>query len=63
MVSAIVALAHSMGFGVVAEGIETRQQYEILVRRGCETGQGYLFSPAVAEQVLSCFTAGQALLG
>lgn len=42
--SAIVTLAHSLGMDVVAEGIETRDQWERLKLLGCEYGQGYLFS-------------------
>jgi diguanylate cyclase (GGDEF)-like protein/PAS domain S-box-containing protein len=49
IVGAIIALAHSMQFSVVAEGIETQEQLDFLVAQGCEAGQGYLFSPAVPE--------------
>lgn len=38
----ITALAHSMGLEVIAEGVETEQQREFLVRQGCEFFQGYL---------------------
>ena len=47
IVTAIVALAHSLDFTVVAEGIETQAQCDFLILGGCEAGQGYLFSPAV----------------
>ena len=47
IVEAVVSLAHGLGIGVVAEGIETETQRRILMRIGCDTGQGHLFSPAV----------------
>ncbi|MEJ7747121.1 MAG: EAL domain-containing protein, partial [Luteimonas sp.] len=42
VISAILALSHSLGLEVVAEGIETEQQREALVGMGCVYGQGYL---------------------
>ena len=39
-----MALAHGLGIGVVAEGIETDDQRRRLLELGCDLGQGYLFS-------------------
>jgi diguanylate cyclase (GGDEF)-like protein len=44
---AIINLAHSLHLDVIAEGIETEAQLEILKNLGCEYGQGYLFAPAL----------------
>ncbi|MFT0532846.1 putative bifunctional diguanylate cyclase/phosphodiesterase [Castellaniella hirudinis] len=41
---AIILLAHKLGLRVVAEGIETADQYDLLARAGCDYGQGYLFA-------------------
>jgi diguanylate cyclase (GGDEF)-like protein len=41
LTSAIIAMAHSLGITVVAEGIETEGQYAILRERGCDQGQGF----------------------
>lgn len=47
IVEAVVALAHGLGIGVVAEGIETERQAGRLLELGCDLGQGYLFSRPV----------------
>jgi predicted signal transduction protein with EAL and GGDEF domain len=47
VVTAIIALARSLGLRVVAEGVETLRQMEVLHRLGCGVMQGYLFSRAV----------------
>jgi diguanylate cyclase (GGDEF)-like protein len=46
---AIVSLAHKLDMSVVAEGIETPEQYAILIDMGCDFGQGYLFSPPILK--------------
>jgi diguanylate cyclase (GGDEF)-like protein/PAS domain S-box-containing protein len=51
IVRAVVALARNLGLEVVAEGIETVMQLDQLKALGCEQGQGYYFSEAVAEEV------------
>jgi diguanylate cyclase (GGDEF)-like protein/PAS domain S-box-containing protein len=52
IVSAIIALAHSLGMSVTAEGVETQAQLELLRNNGCAQLQGYLFSrPVPATEV------------
>ena len=50
LVRSTVALAHSLGLPVIAEGIESCDQLRHLSALGCEFGQGYLFSPALNAQ-------------
>jgi diguanylate cyclase (GGDEF)-like protein/PAS domain S-box-containing protein len=53
IVSAIVAMARSLNIQVVAEGIETWQQLEILRNMGCSLAQGFLFAkPCAAAEAL-----------
>jgi diguanylate cyclase (GGDEF)-like protein/PAS domain S-box-containing protein len=48
---AIIAMAHSLGIKVIAEGIETEGQRDILLKAGCDFGQGYYYSkPVVAKE-------------
>jgi diguanylate cyclase (GGDEF)-like protein/PAS domain S-box-containing protein len=52
MVSAIIALASNLNMQPLAEGIETEDEWRFLAARGCNAGQGYLFSrPVPAEQI------------
>jgi PAS domain S-box-containing protein len=47
VVTAIIALARSLGLRVIAEGVETLRQMDVLHRLGCGVMQGFLFSRAV----------------
>ncbi len=47
IVGAVVSLAHGLGIEVVAEGIETAEQLEVLRALGCDRGQGFLFARPV----------------
>ena len=48
MVEAIIALGHSLRLEVVAEGVETEEQLAFITARGCDTAQGYFFSPPLS---------------
>ncbi|MBK1721034.1 EAL domain-containing protein [Thiocystis violacea] len=49
---AVIGLARSLSLEVLAEGIETEAQLDFLVREGCQTGQGYLFSRPLGREAL-----------
>jgi EAL domain-containing protein (putative c-di-GMP-specific phosphodiesterase class I) len=50
LVEEICHLAHSMDVRCIAEGIESREQLEVLLSVGCEFGQGYFFSKSLPAQ-------------
>ena len=53
IVDAVVQLAHALGLKVVAEGVETQGQRNVLLALGCDELQGYLFArPMPASQLL-----------
>jgi len=47
IVRTIIAMAHSLDLKVIAEGVETKEQQQILLTEGCANYQGYLFSKPV----------------
>lgn len=44
ILSSIIKLALDLGFNLVAEGVETKEQYEYLIKKGCNVIQGYYYS-------------------
>jgi diguanylate cyclase (GGDEF)-like protein/PAS domain S-box-containing protein len=50
--STIILMAQSLGLGVIAEGVESSRQLDILHSYGCKLYQGYLFSPALSAIAL-----------
>jgi diguanylate cyclase (GGDEF)-like protein len=67
IVRTIATLAHDLGKGIVAEGVETPEQLDRLRSMGCEFGQGWLFSrpmdAAQAEALLEANAQGGAFPG
>ena len=60
VVRAILALSQSQSLEVVAEGVETEEQRQLLLRLGCELGQGYFFA---RPQSLAAILADSAPVG
>jgi EAL domain-containing protein (putative c-di-GMP-specific phosphodiesterase class I) len=52
VVTAIIALARSLGLRVIAEGVENLRQMEVLHRLGCGVMQGFLFSRPIPPDEL-----------
>lgn len=54
LISAVIAIAKAIHLDVIAEGVETEEQLQILLELGCKIGQGYLFAkPKYICDVLS----------
>ena len=52
---AIVLMAHKLGLKVIAEGVETKEQRDILAAAACDYVQGYLFSEALSPDEFETF--------
>ncbi|QTN30438.1 EAL domain-containing protein [Rhodoferax sp. AJA081-3] len=52
---AIILLAHDLGMRVVAEGVETQEQRDLLLAAGCDFGQGYWFARPMAVAAFEVF--------
>jgi EAL domain-containing protein (putative c-di-GMP-specific phosphodiesterase class I) len=52
---AIVVMAHKLGLSVIAEGVETAAQRDLLAQCGCDYAQGYYFSPALPPAEFELF--------
>jgi EAL domain-containing protein (putative c-di-GMP-specific phosphodiesterase class I) len=63
IVQAITALAHSMGMGVIAEGVENEAQLAKLTSLGCDYAQGYLFAKPLSPDDLVTFVRKHSSVG
>ena len=55
LVNATIAMAHSLGLTVVAEGVESEDELNYLNKRGCDLAQGYLFSRPLSATDLTAW--------
>lgn len=58
IVRTIIEMAHTLGFTVVAEGVETEEQAAFLRALRCEHAQGYLFARPMPAQEIARFWGG-----
>ena len=64
IVGAMIAMAHGLGLGVVAEGVEREEQLDFLRDRGCDEYQGFLASkPLLASDFLKLVAKNRKQLG
>ncbi|MBB4844638.1 diguanylate cyclase (GGDEF)-like protein [Paucibacter oligotrophus] len=63
VVDGVIKLAHALGLNVVAEGVETEAQRDILVGLSCNELQGYLFAKPMPADDLSDWARGQGPVG
>jgi diguanylate cyclase (GGDEF)-like protein/PAS domain S-box-containing protein len=61
IIRAVINLGHSLDIRIVAEGIETAEQQARLTAQGCDFGQGFLYSPAVARDEVPALLERQEL--
>ncbi|WP_050183617.1 bifunctional diguanylate cyclase/phosphodiesterase [Domibacillus robiginosus] len=62
LVKTIIDMGKSLGFGLVAEGIETERQVDFLLKNGCTLGQGYFFARPMSVQSFEEFYKSKKLL-
>ena len=63
IVKSIISLAHGLNLKVIAEGVETQEQFELLRNMSCDEIQGYLFSkPVDAESATKLLEQKEAFL-
>nr|WP_326529060.1 EAL domain-containing protein [Rhodoferax sp.] len=55
--NAIIAMAHALGMQVIAEGVETAQQRDLLAAAGCDYAQGYLYARPMSANDFEAFMA------
>jgi diguanylate cyclase len=59
IVDAVIRLAHALGLRVVAEGVETAGQRDVLLELGCDELQGYFFAKPMPADALSDWAGGR----
>jgi EAL domain-containing protein (putative c-di-GMP-specific phosphodiesterase class I) len=62
LVKTMIGLAHSLRLSVIAEGVESAEQADELLRLGCDEMQGYLFGRAVPREAMAALLASDRLL-
>ncbi len=61
IVEAVIAIGKSLGITSVAEGVETAAQVAFLRARGCDSGQGHFFSPALPPDEITALLHNQTI--
>jgi len=61
IVRSLIAMAHNLNLGVIAEGVETRQQADFLLNENCEEAQGFLYAKALPAAEFEAYLRGHRL--
>jgi diguanylate cyclase (GGDEF)-like protein/PAS domain S-box-containing protein len=61
LTEAMIVMAHKLGLKVIAEGVETAAQRDLLRAAGCDYGQGYLFAAGMPAEAFEEFLSGGSL--
>ncbi len=61
VVSGVVAIARGLGLSIIAEGVETEEQRDLLAAQGCSLYQGFLRAPPLTEDALIAMVAAEYL--
>lgn len=62
LVEAIIVMAHKLDIYTIAEGVETKEQQELLVQIGCDYAQGFYYSPAIPVEEFKQLVANQSAM-
>jgi diguanylate cyclase (GGDEF)-like protein len=62
IVNAIIAMAHGLNLDVIAEGVESKEQLDFLITKGCYEAQGYYFSQPIPAEEITAFWHNQLAL-
>lgn len=62
VVETIIAMSRHLGLNVIAEGVETQQQLDFLMAKGCKVFQGYFFSRPLNAQDFADYIGAQKLI-
>lgn len=59
IVNAIIAMVKGLNLSVIAEGVETKEQLDFLITKGCHEAQGYYFSKPITAEEITAFWHSQ----